>query len=1233
MKKLILLLLVFAAFKVSAQQTFWMPGIMPGSSSFSPTFRFIGTDSSALFSMANGNRSSLLYTASQQNLRFLKKIDSISGYITPTYGNTHYIKNQDTVQANTNFYISSKGTMNALAVVDPPRKTTPVYDPSANNGTGILTQAVNYAGAVGDHNVYVMGVNYLSDYINKRVAINPNLFTGSDHYRIQQAVDSAARSTGIVEIPSINNNTGAKVWLLDSAVLLRSNVTINIIDTKIKRTDSNRDNFFRTDNSGFGITTILPDSNIYINGIGKVILEGADNPRATGVGKLLYSSGVSTGKSYGTDAGVGGQEQMGDWRNNGIEIAVTHNFGVSNLTFVNQQGHTVKIERSHSGYVNNIIFHDPASRVIGGVSVSTLNPDGVNMYADCYGITVNGISGLTGDDMVAIGVLDSATTPHGPGEYGGSPVVTGTGYVTGQDMRYIHISNVTGHGVGLTRLINTANAKIHDIILESIIDTSSVSQVGGYIVKIGDPSGTYGPQAPIANCYNITINNIKDLNSQFCLYIGGGVDKSYFTNIRKAQTGPSAAITFQALAFGCGPQVITDNIVYENTPLTTLAGRTVRSTLKQGIDINADNLMLVNDAVSHRGLQYATHYNFAGLPQSIIDKQYVDSVTSKSDTGFVKQTTTHSFTSATNIENLQLGTTVPANCYLGIRITASNYSASNTYAGLLVKTYHVTIASSAITGTSNATETALSSMASLVNIGTPTLVGGVLTFPIMANSASTRMLCFKVEIFGAPTLIPSFLPLTWGTPGTGSFAGSSVAGVPGGFNVGGTIQANQALLTAVAAGTAGTDSLLVKSSSTNVVRKISPATYLTPTGSAASLTGFPTFNQNTTGSAAKLATGRTLSITGDVTYTSPSFDGSANVTAAGTVAQINGITKSFYDPTSSIQTQLNARVDVSTTQTIGGTKTATGLWQFNNFLSGSSNIGSSAGFSFSPYINKSGTGLFGIGQNYSNGDSELDLISFLPNPTGSPAAIGGLKFLNVSAGGTVTNLLDINGSNFTVGVKGSFYQLGTGSTLGLSSSPWDNAYINSSAYSTGGNNILALNSTTKRLETITALPNGTTATTQSIADISPKVATGAYVAAYVAANTFTPTGLFTPRIVGRDEISNATNAQTLTSYTVGAGAGSFDISANILVTASTLHNFNVLCTYTDEGGTSRVLTLNVSQLTGAFITAITNGTGTGAYEGVPVHIRAQGGTTITISTSGTFTGVTYTIEGIIEQIY
>jgi hypothetical protein len=66
-----------------------------------------------------------------------------------------------------------------------------------------------------------------------------------------------------------------------------------------------------------------------------------------------------------------------------------------------------------------------------------------------------------------------------------------------------------------------------------------------------------------------------------------------------------------------------------------------------------------------------------------------------------------------------------------------------------------------------------------------------------------------------------------------------------------------------------------------------------PTFRAIVASDIPTLNQNTTGSAATLTTGRTIAITGDLSYTSPSFNGSANVTAAGTLATVNSNVGSF----------------------------------------------------------------------------------------------------------------------------------------------------------------------------------------------------------------------------------------------------------------------------------------------------------------------------------------------------
>jgi len=72
----------------------------------------------------------------------------------------------------------------------------------------------------------------------------------------------------------------------------------------------------------------------------------------------------------------------------------------------------------------------------------------------------------------------------------------------------------------------------------------------------------------------------------------------------------------------------------------------------------------------------------------------------------------------------------------------------------------------------------------------------------------------------------------------------------------------------------------------------------------------PTLNQDTTGSAAKLTTPRTIGMTGDVTW-SGNFDGSGNVTAAATLAN-SGATAGTYK---SVTVDAKGRVTSGTTPT------------------------------------------------------------------------------------------------------------------------------------------------------------------------------------------------------------------------------------------------------------------------------------------------------------------------------
>jgi hypothetical protein len=76
-----------------------------------------------------------------------------------------------------------------------------------------------------------------------------------------------------------------------------------------------------------------------------------------------------------------------------------------------------------------------------------------------------------------------------------------------------------------------------------------------------------------------------------------------------------------------------------------------------------------------------------------------------------------------------------------------------------------------------------------------------------------------------------------------------------------------------------------------------PGTTALPTFRAIVSTDIPTLNQNTTGSAATLTTGRSIAITGDLNYLSGSFNGSANVTGVGTLATVNSNVGTFTNST------------------------------------------------------------------------------------------------------------------------------------------------------------------------------------------------------------------------------------------------------------------------------------------------------------------------------------------------
>lgn len=86
MKKLLFLLLLSISLYAHGQQTYFTPGVPASSTSFTPSFRFNGTDSLANLYLSNSNRWSLIYTAAEQNNRFVQLTPVAPQIIAGGYG-------------------------------------------------------------------------------------------------------------------------------------------------------------------------------------------------------------------------------------------------------------------------------------------------------------------------------------------------------------------------------------------------------------------------------------------------------------------------------------------------------------------------------------------------------------------------------------------------------------------------------------------------------------------------------------------------------------------------------------------------------------------------------------------------------------------------------------------------------------------------------------------------------------------------------------------------------------------------------------------------------------------------------------------------------------------------------------------------------------------------------------------------------------------------------------------
>lgn len=122
-----------------------------------------------------------------------------------------------------------------------------------------------------------------------------------------------------------------------------------------------------------------------------------------------------------------------------------------------------------------------------------------------------------------------------------------------------------------------------------------------------------------------------------------------------------------------------------------------------------------------------------------------------------------------------------------------------------------------------------------------------------------------------------------------------------------------------------------------------------------------------------------------------------------------------------------------------------------------------------------------------------------------------------------------------------------------------------------------------------------------------------------------------PAIRAENHLEGQTAAiPSICTYTPAVDA-SVEVVCGLLVAISSAESFTVTAAYTDIGNTPRVATLPLRTLAGANVLSVTFAQGAVPYMGVLTRFRAKGGTAVTIATTGSFSGCTYSVGANIRE--
>ena len=300
------------------------------------------------------------------------------------------------------------------------------------------------------------------------------------------------------------------VWHLTRAILVPDDFTLVFDGCRVELVDGTQDNLVR--NAGAVEGQCVPNRGIRILGKNGAVLSG---------GKRNHYLPRRSGDPNG-------------WRSVGILLCDVSDYEVGGFAMEETQCWAISQERCCRGHIHDIVF---------GSTDIMFNQDGVDVRKGCHDLVIENISGMTGDDVVALTAYrDPPDSPARFGmQIGGNATLGEADDIYNITIRNIRARSSGGHGV--IRLLTCDGIKMHHITVEDVVDTATGDEKRPQAtIRIGDKSYHRTKRCELGEMHHINVRGVK-ASGKVAVWIRGPLSDSSVVSITEVPGGKKYEIS------------------------------------------------------------------------------------------------------------------------------------------------------------------------------------------------------------------------------------------------------------------------------------------------------------------------------------------------------------------------------------------------------------------------------------------------------------------------------------------------------------------------------------------------------------------------------------------------------------------------------------------------------------------------------------------------------------------